>query len=129
MKVSDYLVADALVGVIAQRLVKRLCPACKKRGRTSDAEMKILGLDEPASVFRPQGCQFCGNTGYKGRVAVHEIMYVTDRIKSAITAVRSVDDLRALAEEEGMVNLWDSCKKLVLKGVTDISELMTLYDD
>ena len=56
-------------------------------------------------------------------------MYVTDRIKSAITAVRSVDDLRALAEEEGMVNLWDSCKKLVLKGVTDISELMTLYDD
>ena len=129
MKVNDYLVADALVGVIAQRLVKRLCPACKKRGRTSEAEMKILGLDEPASVFRPQGCQFCGNTGYKGRVAVHEIMYVSERIKSAITASRSADELRQLAEEEGMVNLWDSCKKLVLKGVTDIAELMSLYDD
>lgn len=129
MHVSDYLVADALVGVIAQRLVKRLCPACKKRGKTSEAEMKILGLDEPASIFRPQGCQFCGNTGYKGRVAVHEIMYMSDKIKAAVTEGRPLEELRELAEEGGMVNLWDSCKKLVLKGVTDIAELMSLYDD
>lgn len=129
MKVTDYLVADALVGVIAQRLVKRLCPACKKRGRTNEAEMKILGLEEPVSVFRPQGCQFCNNTGYKGRIAVHEIMYMSEKIKSAVNAGETVEKLRELSEAEGMVNLWDSCKKLVLKGVTDISELMGLYDD
>lgn len=129
MQVTDYLIADALVGVIAQRLVKRLCPACKKRGKTTDAEMKILGITEPVSIFRPQGCQFCGNTGYKGRIAVHEIMYVTEKIKSAIVSGKNLDELRALAEGDGMVNLWDSCVKLVLKGVTDIAELMTLYDD
>lgn len=129
MKVTDYLIADALVGVIAQRLVKRLCPACKKRGKTNEAEMKILGLSEPASIFRPQGCQFCGNTGYKGRIAVHEIMYITEKIKTAIISGNNIDELRALAEEGGMVNLWDSCVKLVLKGVTDIAELMSLYDD
>lgn len=129
MKVTDYLVADALVGVIAQRLVKRLCPACKKRGKTTDAEMKILGLEEPISIFRPQGCQFCNNTGYKGRVAVHEIMYMTEKIKSAVTAGKPIEELRTLAEEGGMVNLWDSCKKLVHKGVTDIGELMGLFDD
>ncbi len=129
MKVTDYLIADAVVGVIAQRLVKRLCPACKKRGKTTEAEMKILGLTEPASIYRAQGCQFCGNTGYKGRTAVHEIMYITDKIKSAISDGKNIDDLRALAEADGMVNLWDSCVKLVLKGVTDIPELMTLYDD
>lgn len=129
MQVTDYLIADALVGVIAQRLVKRLCPACKKRGKTTDAEMKILGLTEPVSIFRAQGCQFCGNTGYKGRIAVHEIMYVTEKIKSAIVSGKNLDDLRALAEADGMVNLWDSCVKLVLKGITDIPELMTLYDD
>ncbi|MGN1066278.1 MAG: GspE/PulE family protein, partial [Candidatus Fimimonas sp.] len=129
MQVTDYLIADALVGVIAQRLVKRLCPACKKRGKTTDAEMKILGITEPVSIFRPQGCQFCGNTGYKGRIAVHEIMYVTEKIKSAIVSGKNLDELRALAEADGMVNLWDSCVKLVLKGVTDIAELMTLYDD
>ncbi len=129
MKVTDYLIADAVVGVIAQRLVKRLCPACKKRGKTNEAEMKILGLSEPASIYRPQGCQFCGNTGYKGRIAVHEIMYITDKIKSAIISGNNIDELRTLAEEGGMVNLWDSCVKLVLKGITDIAELMSLYDD
>ena len=128
MKVTDYLVADALVGVIAQRLVKRLCPACKKRGKTNDAEMKILGLEEPVSIFRPQGCQFCNNTGYKGRIAVHEIVYMNDRMKSAVVGGRPVEELRRLAEEDGMVNLWESCKRLVLKGITDIAELMGLYD-
>lgn len=129
MKVTDYLVADALVGVIAQRLVKRLCPACKKRGKTNESEMKILGIDEPVSIFRPQGCQFCSNTGYKGRIAVHEIMYMSDKIKSAVNSGKTVEDLRALAEEDGMVNLWDSCKKLVFKGITDIQELMGLFED
>ena len=129
MKVSDYLVADALVGVIAQRLVKRLCPACKKRGKTNEAEMKLLGIDEPISVFRAQGCQFCGHTGYRGRVAVHEIMYMSERLRSAVTQGRPLDELREIAKEEGMVNLWDSCKKLVFKGITDIAELMSLYDD
>lgn len=129
MSVTDYLIADALVGVIAQRLVKRLCPACKKRGKTTEAEMKILGLQEPASIFRPQGCQFCNNTGYKGRIAVHEIMYVTDKIKDGVMKGKTVDELRVLAQEDGMVNLWDSCVKLVLKGVTDIAQLMSLFDD
>ncbi len=129
MKVTDYLVADAVVGVIAQRLVKRLCPACKKRGRTTEAEMKLLGLEEPASVYRPQGCQFCNNTGYKGRIAVHEIMYMSDAVKSAVIRGVPLEELRRIAEENGMVNLWNSGKSLVLKGITDISELMTLYDD
>lgn len=129
MNVTDYLVADALTGVIAQRLVKKLCPACKKKGKTNPAEMKILGLEEPVSICRPQGCQFCGNTGYKGRIAVHEIMYMSEKLKSAVSAGKPIDDLRNIAKEEGMVDLWDNCKKLVLKGVTDIAELMSLYDD
>ena len=129
MKVSDYLVADALVGVIAQRLVKRLCPACKKRSKTNDAETKLLGLSEPVTVHRPQGCQFCNHTGYRGRVAVHEIMYMSERLRSAVTQGRPLDELREISKEEGMVNLWDSGKRLVMNGVTDISELMTLYDD
>ena len=129
MKVTDYLVADALVGVIAQRLVKRLCPACEKRGRTTESEMKILGLSEPATIFRPQGCQFCNNSGYKGRVAVHEIMYMNDKIRNAVTNGAPIEEVRSLAEEGGMVSLWDSCKRLVMQGVTDVSELLTLYND
>ncbi|MBR2850289.1 MAG: type II/IV secretion system protein, partial [Clostridia bacterium] len=126
MKVKDYLVADALVGVIAQRLVKKLCPACKKRGRTNAREMEILGIDEPVSIARPQGCQFCNNTGYKGRVAVHELMYMNEQMRAAVTLEKNLESLRKLAIENGMVPLWNCCRELVYKGVTSIQELMSL---
>ncbi len=126
MGVDDYLVADALVGVIAQRLVKRLCPACKKKGRTNAKEMEILGLTEPITIARPQGCQFCNHTGYKGRIAVHEIMYMNEKMKNAVLSLKSLDELRALSIENGMTPLFNSCKSLVEKGVTSIQELMSL---
>lgn len=129
MGVEDYLVADALVGVIAQRLVKRLCPACKKKGRTNAKEMEILGITEPITIARPQGCQFCNHTGYKGRVAVHEIMYMNEKMKTAVLKEKSLDSLRKLSIENGMTPLWNSCRNLVIKGVTSIQELITLNID
>ena len=126
MKVKDYLVADALVGVIAQRLVKKICPACKKRGKTNAKEMEILGITEPIVVSRPQGCQFCNNTGYKGRIAVHELMYVNDKMRNAILTEKNIESLRRVAAENGMTPLWTSCRELVFKGQTSIHELMSL---
>lgn len=129
MGIKDYLVTDALGGVIAQRLVKQLCPACKKRGKTTEKEMEILGLTEPVSISRPQGCQFCNNTGYKGRIAVHEIMYMNDAMRNAVSKNTDLETLRNLAIENGMKQLWTSGRELVLKGVTSIQELMTLSSD
>lgn len=129
MGVEDYLVADALVGVIAQRLVKRICPVCKKKGRTNAKEMEILGIEEPTNIARPEGCQFCNYTGYKGRIAVHEIMYMTDTMKNAVVSEKNLDHLRALAVENGMVPLWNSCRNLVFRGITSIQELMTLNEE
>ena len=126
MKVKDYLVADALVGVIAQRLVKKLCPACKKRGRTNAREMEILGITEPVSIARPQGCQFCNNTGYKGRVAVHELMYMNEKMRTAVLTEKNLESLRKIAIENGMTPLSDCCRDLVYKGITSIQELMSL---
>ena len=126
MGIADYLVADALVGVIAQRLVKRLCPACKKKGKTNAKEMEILGLDEPASIYRPQGCQFCNGTGYKGRIAIHEMMYMNENMRNIVSKEKNLEVLRAAARDNGMVTLWNSCHGLVLKGITSIQELMTL---
>ena len=126
MGVADYLVADALVGVIAQRLVKHLCPECKKKGKTNAKEMEILGINEPISIYRPQGCQFCNGTGYKGRIAVHEIMYMNENMRNAVIREKNLEVLRDLARQNGMVTLWSSCRSLVEKGVTSIQELMTL---
>ena len=126
MGIADYLLSDALVGVIAQRLVKCLCPACKKRGKTNAKEMEILGIHEPIGIFRPQGCQFCNGTGYKGRIAIHEIMYMNDNMRSAVISEKNLDNLREIAKENGMTTLWKSCWNLVEKGVTSIQELMTI---
>ena len=126
MGIPDYLVSDALVGVIAQRLVKRLCPACKKRGKTTAKEMEILGIDEPISIFRPHGCQFCNGTGYKGRIAVHEMMYMNENMRNVVVNEKNLEILRKEAGKNGMVTLFNSCRSLVLKGVTSIQELMTL---
>ena len=126
MGVDDYLIADSLVGAIAQRLVKRLCPACKKKMRTTQKEAELLGFDEPISIYKPQGCQFCNHTGYKGRIAVHELMYINENMRNAIVQEKNLEKLREIAKENGMVTLWNSCKSLVLKGITSIQELMTL---
>jgi len=129
MGVKEYLVADALVGVIAQRLVKKLCPACKKRGKTNPKEMEILGITEPISISRPQGCQFCNNTGYKGRVAVHEIMYMNEKMRFAVSGGEGMEAMRRQATENGTKTLWEMGKEQVIKGATSIQELMTLSSD
>jgi len=126
MGVSNYLAKDALIGVIAQRLIKRLCPVCKKRSRTNEEEMKLLGISEPATIYRSNGCQFCNQTGYKGRIAIHEILYLDNKIKASITSDMKSDDIRRLAVENGMVELSDSCKRLVLNGTTDMVEFLAI---
>ncbi len=126
MGVEDYLVSDALVGVIAQRLVKRLCPACKKKGKTTAKEMELLGIKEPVTIYRPQGCQFCNETGYKGRIAVHEIMHLNDEMRQVISKEKTIEGLRNIALQNGMHTLWDSCKEYVLAGVTSLQELVSL---
>ena len=88
--------------------------------------MEILNIDEPVSICRPQGCQFCNNTGYKGRIAIHEIMYMNEKMKNEVARTKNLENLRTLAKENGLVDLWNSCKKHVLAGDTSIQELMTL---
>lgn len=126
MKIPDYLLADALVGVIAQRLVKKLCPACKKKLKTTAQEMKTLGLTKPAYIYHAQGCQYCNHTGYKGRTAVHEIMRIDKGVKNDIVNTHNIEELREISLNNGLVTLWDSCKRLVLSGDTSIEELMAL---
>lgn len=124
MGVSSYLVGDAVVGVISQRLVKRLCPMCKKPHRATPAEMALLGLSEPQTIYQAEGCPYCNGTGYKGRLAVHEIMYVTDKLRSLINQNASIEQIRTVAQNAGMISLADSCKNAVLAGLTSVPEFV-----
>ena len=126
MGTTRYLVADALVAVISQRLVKKLCPACKKKSKLKPYEMEMLGIKETKSIYRPHGCQFCNNTGYKGRLAVHEIMYLSEELKIAINEGRNIAELREIAKKDGMVPLEQACRDYVLNGQTSLAEYMAL---
>lgn len=129
MGIESYLVADAVVAVIAQRLVKKLCPQCKTKAMSTPTETAMLKFSRPVPIYHPKGCPFCSNTGYKGRTAVHEIMYLNDKIRFAINDRAYLENLRELSIKNGMVPLWDSCRELVLNGTTSVNELMTLFSE
>lgn len=128
MGIEPFLIAESLSGVIAQRLVRRLCPNCRTESPTTDSEMQMLSIHEPVMIKRPGGCPQCNGTGYKGRIALHEVMYVNRAVRDAITAKAGTERIRDVACENGMVDLYESCRQLVLEGTTSIQEMMrTVY--
>ena len=125
MGVEPYLIADSLVGIIAQRLVRRLCE-CKKPRLATVEEKEELAVDpsEDIVLYEPCGCKMCDNTGYKGRIGIYEIMTITPKIKSMIAKGRSADEIKEQAIEEGMSTLKASAAKYVLDGTTSMSEMV-----
>ncbi|MEA4901053.1 GspE/PulE family protein [Desulfitobacterium sp.] len=128
MGVESYLVAESIVGIIGQRLLRRLCPLCKKEYIPGDSEKRILREDKITRLYQATGCPACHNTGYRGRLAIHEVMVLNSQLRSLIEKGSNAEELRKMALENGMVPLYDNCKQLVLKGVTTISEMVkTVY--
>lgn len=128
MGMESYLIGDALVGVIAQRLVRRLCPECKKLVYASEEEKKLLGIDTIGDVpiYEPVGCEACGDTGYHGRIDVYEIMPVTNELRIKIAAGARADEIKAQAVSEGMNTLAVSAAKLCIQGVTSFREALKI---
>lgn len=129
MGIPPYLVADALIGAISQRLVRKLCPDCRKPHVTTKEEMIEFGLNEPATIYEPCGCPSCNNTGYRSRTGVFEIMNMSSEIKNAIEGNNfTMEKVYRAAVNSGMIPLKEAAKKLVLDGVTSFSEYMKLVD-
>ncbi|MGL5767621.1 MAG: GspE/PulE family protein [Sarcina sp.] len=128
MGVEPFLVASAIKGVIAQRLVRRICPSCKEEYEASAYEKKMLEVDENESLTlsRGTGCQTCGGLGYKGRIGVYEILQVDRELKDLILTTKNSDILKDLAVKKGMKTLTTSCRELVIEKKTTIDELVSL---
>lgn len=128
MGIPKYLVADALVGAISQRLVRRLCPNCKKPHKTNKVENEILGLEKSKKIFKPHGCRLCNHTGYIGRVGVFEILVCDDEVKEVIMS----DDYNSSKLNDVLIkkstSLLMNAKERVLKGETSIDEYERLND-
>lgn len=128
MGIPSYLVADALLGSISQRLVRKLCPNCKVESETTPAEMKMLGIDKPAKIYRQCGCKACNNTGYSGRIGVFEILVVNDKVKEAIMSDDFTSDMLNKIVEKEMPTILDNARDRVLAGETSIEEYEQLSE-
>ncbi len=126
MGVETYLVANSLVGLVAQRLLRKVCPNCAHEMETTEQERIFLGEDVK-TVWRGTGCSYCNNTGYKGRIAVHEILAIDNTIRRMIVDHASVEEITAYAKEhQHMRTLKESGLILVKEGVTTSEELMKI---
>lgn len=135
MGVPAFLITATVEGILAQRLVRRICSECRTEFEPSDELLMELQL--PLDVARRykfyfgKGCARCSNTGYKGRVGLYELLTVTDEIRDAVAAEQSADEIRDIARNQGMSTLRESGLKLIFDGVTTIDEVVreTVMED
>ncbi len=127
MGMEDYLLANSLAGVVAQRLVKKICPFCMVEYTPTDDEIEVLGGAEVFSLKRGKGCHNCNNTGYRGRTAVHEVLAVDTRIRNMISRKAPTEEIYSYIRESGKLkSLQQSLITLVLDGKTTVEELLKL---
>ncbi len=124
MGVASYMVATSLIGVIAQRLVKVLCPDCKRPRMSTEEENELMKIPSSIQIYEPVGCPACNNTGYKGRTAIHEIIHCTAKVSAIIAAGGGKEEIEQAAKANGTKLLRDNAAELVQAGQTSIDELV-----
>ena len=128
---ESYLIADSVVGVIAQRLVRVLCPHCKQQVQATEEELELLG-EKPGTrkmIYKAVGCPKCDNMGYLGRTGVYEIMEMTPELKRIISRHATADEIKEQALKDGMHTLRMSAISYVEEGVTTVGEMMRVSFD
>ena len=126
MGIEPYVAGDALVGVIAQRLVRRLCTSCRVPRLADEDEKVVLGVKDPEEdtvIYEPVGCPLCNDTGYSGRIGVYEMMPVSKKLQSVIAKGATADVIEEQALSEGMSTLKMSAARHVLNGTTSMAEM------
>ena len=140
MDIDPFNFADALLGILAQRLVRTLCKDCKEEYLPSQEEfaelMQEYGLEhweklgirysQDFKLFRPKGCPKCGNTGYKGRMGVHELLVATDEMKRMIQKRETIENMRKQAQRDGMTTLLQDGIQKVVRGITDFKQVRSV---
>ena len=123
MGLEPYMVSSALVGVVSQRLVRRICTNCRESYVPDEYDKSYLRLDDGQKLYHGKGCTDCNEKGYRGRIAIHEIVIITRKMKTLLERRASEEEMRQLAVSEGTQMLQDSARDLVLEGITTVEEL------
>jgi type IV pilus assembly protein PilB len=130
--VEPYLISAAVNAVLAQRLVRRICPDCKEVWKCEDSEMQDFlvtrGFD-PEKIFKGKGCDRCRNTGYKGRVGIYELLVLDDVARDLVVRSPNVTELRRICRERGMISLRDDGLQKVTTGMTTVEEVLAATEN
>ena len=129
MGIEPFLVASSIDCILAQRLARKLCPRCKEAYEPTEEELKIARFpydpkEALPTLFRPKGCTTCGTTGYKGRMAIHEVMSVTEEIERMVAENASSEEMGRMARQQGMLTLREDGMEKVRQGLTSIEEVL-----
>ena len=127
MGIESFLVASAVTGVLAQRLLRRICTSCKVQYRPADEEIafwKDAGAPTKTRFYQGEGCNFCAGTGYRDRIGVYELMRMTPELRRLVVGWATQEELRRAAAAQGMRSLKDEGIALVTQNVTTISEVI-----
>ena len=130
MGIEPYMLANSLVGIIAQRLVRKVCPDCGQWGEMTADELRIVGRPLPR-VMHKVGCKKCNGTGYRGRISIHEILPIDKPVRKMISDENTAEEIKEYARKElGMLTLKESCMELIEQGLTTVEELVKVayYD-
>jgi len=123
MGLEPYMVSSALVGVVAQRLVRRICTNCRKAYEPDQETIEKYALEPGQKLYHGEGCQDCNESGYKGRIAIHEVVVITKGMKVLLEQRAPEEDMRQFAISEGTQMLVDSAMALALEGISTIEEM------
>jgi len=127
MGIEPFVIAASVVGIVGQRLIRRICPSCKVPTVPNEEERAYYierGGPEKETFYRGEGCNFCAGTGYQGRIGVYELLQITPEIKRLIVGSADYDSIRAVAQLEGMRTLGQESLSLVVRDVTTIAEVI-----
>jgi len=129
LEIAPFLLSSSLLGVVSQRLVRRVCPACTSPYAPDPDALKVLGLSRSEQYVHGIGCDACGGRGYKGRIAIFEMLRISDPLRRAIARSASEQELRRIAADSGMSTLSDSGAKLVRAGVATAEDVAFVVRD
>ncbi|MDP2152128.1 MAG: GspE/PulE family protein [Methylotenera sp.] len=124
------IMAGNIIGVVAQRLVRVLCPHCKEKHKPDDLEHKILQLkpNDKVQIYKPKGCKQCNQTGYRGRMAIIELLRIDSDMDALISRRAHLDELKKVALDKGFVTLAEDGVRRILEGYTSLAEVMRVID-
>jgi type IV pilus assembly protein PilB len=128
MGIESFLIASSVLGIVGQRLLRRICPSCRESYQPSESDLDFYrhsgGDPDKSEFFHGAGCNFCSNTGYKDRIGIYELLLMTPEIKRLVVGWATQEELRNLAVKQGMRTLRQEATSLVTNGVTTIAEVI-----